>query len=145
MREAVEGHAAVVIGVVALVAALAGSAIALPGTNKVNSGDIRNGQVSVKDLKIATIRVDSDGDIVETRNVQGTDRLGPHNVCLNLKFKPKTGSATRAIDNGGDLIAPNIGLSPLPQQYGCDAPFRDAVILVPGGGTLRAIYANFIG
>jgi hypothetical protein len=38
-----------VVAIVALVSALAGSAIALPGQNKVNSGDIKNGQVKRND------------------------------------------------------------------------------------------------
>jgi hypothetical protein len=149
MREAigraVEGRAALVVGVVALVAALGGSAIALPGKNSVDSGDIKNSQVSVKDLKIATVRVEGDGDIVQTKNVQGTDNPVPNTLCLNLKFKAKTGSATRAIDSGGDFTAPQIGVPPAPADLGCDAPFRDAVVQVPGQPDLNGTYANFIG
>ena len=142
---AVEGRAALVVGVVALVAALGGSAIALPGQNKVDSGDIKNGQVSIKDLKIATVRVEGDGDVVQTRNVQGTDAPVPNVLCLNLKFKAKTGSATRAVDSGADFTIAQIGVPPLPAQLGCDAPFRDAVFQVPGEPDLDGTYANFIG
>jgi hypothetical protein len=42
--------AGTIIGTVALVFAISGAAVALPGKNKVNSGDIRNGQVKTLDL-----------------------------------------------------------------------------------------------
>jgi hypothetical protein len=42
---------AAVIAFVALMIALSGSAIALPGTNKVDSGDIKNGTVKSKDVR----------------------------------------------------------------------------------------------
>jgi hypothetical protein len=42
--------AGTVLGTVALVFALTGAAVALPGSNSVNSGDIKNGQVKTKDL-----------------------------------------------------------------------------------------------
>jgi hypothetical protein len=38
------------VAFVALLAALSGTAIALPGTNSVDSGDIKNGQVKTKDI-----------------------------------------------------------------------------------------------
>jgi hypothetical protein len=69
----------------------------------------------------------------------------PNTLCLNLKFKPKTGSATRAIDAGGDFTAPQIAVPPQPQQLGCDAPFRDAVVQVPGQPDVDGTYAQFIG
>lgn len=139
------GRAGLVVGVVALVVALAGSAIALPGTNTVDSGDIKNGSVGIKDLKIATVRVDGDGDVIQRRNVVGTNAPVGNVLCLNLKFKAKTGSATRAIDSGGDLTAPQIGVPPAPAALGCPAPFTDAVVQVPGQPDLNGTYANFIG
>jgi hypothetical protein len=42
--------AGTLIGTLALVFAFTGAAVALPGQNKVNSGDIKNGQVKTKDL-----------------------------------------------------------------------------------------------
>lgn len=144
-RWPVSGRAGLVVGMVALVAALGGSAIALPGTNTVDSGDIKNGEVSVKDLKMATVRVEGDGDIVQQRNVLGTDAPVGNVLCLNLKFKAKTGSATRAVDSGGDSTIPQIGVPPVPALLGCDAPFTDAVVQVPGQPDLDGTYANFIG
>lgn len=140
-----EGRAALVVGIVALVAALAGSAIALPGNNSVNSGDIKDGQVSTKDLKIAHLRVDGSGNIVQRLNVRGIDKPVPNVLCLDLKFKAKTGSATRALDSGGDFTSPQIGIPPAPSELGCDAPFRDAVVQVPGQPDVNGTYANFLG
>jgi hypothetical protein len=42
---------AMAVAFVALLAALSGTAIALPGTNSVDSGDIKNGQVKNKDVR----------------------------------------------------------------------------------------------
>jgi hypothetical protein len=41
---------AMAVGFIALVAALSGTAVALPGVNLVDSGDIKNGQVKRKDI-----------------------------------------------------------------------------------------------
>jgi hypothetical protein len=43
--------AGVVIAFVALVAALSGTAVALPGSNSVNSGDIKNSSITSSDVK----------------------------------------------------------------------------------------------
>jgi hypothetical protein len=42
--------AGTVIGTIAMVFAVTGAAVALPGSNSVNSGDIKNGQVKTMDL-----------------------------------------------------------------------------------------------
>jgi hypothetical protein len=42
---------AMAVAFVALLAALSGTAVALPGTNTVDSGDIKNGQVKNKDIR----------------------------------------------------------------------------------------------
>jgi hypothetical protein len=149
MREAigraVEGRAALVVGVVALVAALSGSAIALPGQNSVDSGDIKNGQVSVKDMKIAYLYVDDDGDVVKQKGVQSFDFPVGNVICVNLKFKPKTANATRGVATGGDFTAPQIGIPPEPGLVGCDAPFKDGIVQVPGEPDLNSTYAEFFG
>jgi len=41
---------AMVVGFIALIAALSGTAVALPGVNLIDSGDIKNGQVKRKDI-----------------------------------------------------------------------------------------------
>jgi hypothetical protein len=41
---------AMVMGFIAMVAALSGTAVALPGVNLIDSGDIKNGQVKRKDI-----------------------------------------------------------------------------------------------
>ena len=47
---------AMAVAFVALLAALSGTAIALPGTNSVDSGDIKNGAVKTKDIKNNDVR-----------------------------------------------------------------------------------------
>src|SRR4051812_8830497 len=44
-----------VVAFVALLAALSGTAVALPGKNGVDSGDIKNGQVTGADLKAGAV------------------------------------------------------------------------------------------
>ncbi len=147
ISRAVEGRGGLVVAVVALVAALSGSAIALPGSNRVDSGDIKNGVVGTKDMKIAYLHVNHDSQVVRTKGVTGHDFIaGGEVLCLNLKFKPKTGSATRAEDNlaGGDFTAPIVGLSQQATLY-CDAPFTDATLKVPDQAQLKSTYAQFFG
>jgi hypothetical protein len=47
---------AMAVAFIALLAALSGTAIALPGTNTVDSGDIKNGAVKTKDIKNNDVR-----------------------------------------------------------------------------------------
>ena len=145
ISRAVEGRAGIVVGVVALVAALGGSAIALPGTNTVNSGDIRNNTVSVKDLKIAYLHVDENGNVVQQKGIKAFDFPVGNVICLDLKFKAKTVSATRGVATGGDFTAPQAAVRPKPAQLGCTAPFTDGVVQVPGEPDLDSTYANFFG
>jgi hypothetical protein len=91
------------------------------------------------------LKVSPSGTVVQTKNVQGTDFPVPNTLCLNLRFKPKTGSAARSIDRGGDFTAPQMSVPPGPTQLGCEAPFRDAVVQVPGQPDLNGTYANFDG
>ena len=156
MRKVFRGHPGTVIGVVALVAALSGSAIALPGTNTVDSGDIKNNAVKsidiknngvkAKDLRIAYIFIDNPSGVTKNGAVKRIHKFGDQVYCLDLKFKPKTGSATRGINAGGDFTAPEIGIGEeLLQGLGCPAGFRDAVVQVPGQPDSDGTYANFIG
>jgi len=62
------GAAALVVAVIALVAALAGTSIALPGRNVVNSGDIVNGTIRTQDVRNGTL---TDRDI-RKRSFRGT-------------------------------------------------------------------------
>lgn len=57
------------VAFVALIAALSGTAVALPGRSTVDSGDIRNGQVRSADLKNNDIR----GRDIRTNTVKGSD------------------------------------------------------------------------
>lgn len=141
---ATPGRVGLIVAMLALVVAASGQAVGLPGTGTVDSGDIQNGTVRFIDTRMATVRVTGDGAIVQTRFVLGTS-MTANVLCLDLAFTPKTGSATRAVDNGGDFTAPNIGVPPTPAQLGCAVGFQDAVVQVPGQPDLNGTYANFFG
>jgi hypothetical protein len=47
---------ALIVALAALVLAMSGAAIALPGNNKVSSGDIKNGAVRSSDIKSRTVK-----------------------------------------------------------------------------------------
>ena len=147
MRNALKGRSGAAIGVVALIVALSGSAIALPGRNTVNSGDIQDGTVKSKDMKIAYLYVQPDEDVVQTKNVVGTDKPIGNVLCVNLRFKPKVGNAVRSIESGGDepFTTAHVAIPPLVGQSGfCDAPFTDAIVQVPGSTGVGGTYANFL-
>jgi hypothetical protein len=58
---------ALVLSVVALFAALSGAAVALPGQDTVNSGDIIDQKVKARDLKTASVQADEIGDNIQAR------------------------------------------------------------------------------
>ena len=60
---------AMAVAFIALLAALSGTAVALPGTNSVDSGDIKNGQVKGKDLANNAVT----GKKVKNRSLTGAD------------------------------------------------------------------------
>jgi hypothetical protein len=57
------------VAFVALLAALTGTAVALPGSNTVTSGDIKNSQVKTQDIRNSTIR----GKDVRNSTIRGAD------------------------------------------------------------------------
>ena len=57
------------VAFVALLVALGGTAIALPGSNTVTSGDLVNGQVKTQDIRNSTVR----GRDIRTGTVTGSD------------------------------------------------------------------------
>jgi hypothetical protein len=71
--------AGTIIGTVALVFALTGAAVALPGKNKVNSGDIKNGQVNTVDLSKTAVapkvKVQSASN-TNSQNINASQTLG---------------------------------------------------------------------
>jgi hypothetical protein len=60
---------AMVVGFIALVAALSGTAVALPGVNLIDSGDIKNGQVKGKDIGRSAVT----GKKVKNGSLTGAD------------------------------------------------------------------------
>lgn len=111
---------AMVVAVIALVAALGGSAIALQGKNSVKSNDIAPGAVKGKDIavgavkppKLDLIKVDGEAGPLPTASVPATDLGGP-SVTVNV---PETGlvaiyaRGTGEIDGGGQNARAQIHL-----------------------------------
>ena len=58
---------ALVLSAVALFTALSGAAVALPGSNTVNSGDIVDQTVKARDMKTASVKADELGDGIQPR------------------------------------------------------------------------------
>jgi hypothetical protein len=100
------------VAMIALVAALAGSAVALPGKGKVKSNDIAKGAVkgknianeAVKPPKLDLIKVDGEAGPLPTASVPAVDLGGP-SVKVTV---PETGlvaiyaRGTGEIDGGGN-------------------------------------------
>ncbi len=60
---------AMIVALIALVAAMSGAALALPGKNSVNSGDLKDGAVRSKDIKKNAVRSKQ----IKGRSVKGAD------------------------------------------------------------------------
>jgi hypothetical protein len=75
---------ALVLSVLALFAALSGAAVALPGQNTVNSGDIVDEKVKARDLKTASVKADeiSDGIQPRTNSVSVPGGTGENSAYL---------------------------------------------------------------
>jgi hypothetical protein len=112
---------AMAVAFVALLAALSGTAVALPGTNSVDSGDIKNNAVKTKDIKNNQVR---SGDVrnstltggdVKNEALTGTDinestlgQVPSANTANTANSANSAGSATRANSAGTvDQIDPS--------------------------------------
>jgi hypothetical protein len=87
---------AMTVAFLALLAALTGTAVALPGNNTVTSGDIVNGQVKTHDIRNGTVR----GRDIRNGTVTGRDvserSLGTVPSARNAGFANVAGAAGRA-------------------------------------------------
>jgi hypothetical protein len=137
---------ALVVSLVALFAALSGAAVALPGTETVNSGDIKNENVKSIDLKDGAAVASSDvidesltGADVQDETLTGADvqneTLGSQDVAdASLQ------SADIANDSVGQAdLAPN---SVRAQELGDGIHNHQNTVTVPGGTAQNANY-NF--
>jgi hypothetical protein len=140
------------VAVIALVVALAGSAIALPGNNSVKSNDIAKGGVkgtdiatgAVKPADLDLIKVDGEAGPLPTASVPATDLGGP-SVTITV---PETGlvaiyaRGTGEIDGGGNnalaqvhLYEPTLFPS-APRILEFNSPDPQLRISTPGTGNL---------
>ena len=75
----------IAIAFCALFVALSGAAIALPGTNKVDSGDIKNGAVKAKDLA-PTVRTQISSALASTTTRSRVEKIEWTNGCPETEF-----------------------------------------------------------
>jgi hypothetical protein len=122
---------AMAVAFVALLAALSGTAIALPGTNSVDSGDIKNGQVKGKDVGRNAVT----GKKVKNRSLTGADvrddsLTGADINESTLGQVPTANTANTAnnANNANNADAVN-GVSIIPLDFAVEAPTGDTVLL----------------
>ncbi|MGH2952669.1 MAG: hypothetical protein ACRDK9_01430 [Solirubrobacterales bacterium] len=139
-----------IVAVIALVLAMSGAALALPGKNSVKSNDIAPGAVKGRDIatgavkphKLDLIKVDGEAGPLPTASIPATDLGGP-SVTVNV---PHTGlvaiyaRGTGEIDGGGEnaraqvhLFEPRL-LPNAPRVLEFDSPDPQLRISTPGVG-----------
>jgi hypothetical protein len=113
------------IAFVALLASLSGTAVALPDTSTVDSGDIKNGTIQGEDLKASSITERE----IRGRSLDGTDikieRVGGDAVKeqgLEVEKLPKVPSATTADLLGGQSAAQIIAAAQTGGAQGAPGP-----------------------
>lgn len=143
---------AMLVAVLALVAGLTGSAVALQGKNSVKSNDIAPGAVKGKDIatgavkppKLDLIKVDGEAGPLPTASVPAIDLGGP-SVTINV---PETGlvaiyaRGTGQIDGGGGNALAQVHLfeptlfANAPRILEFDSADPELRISTPGTGNL---------
>ncbi len=155
---------ALVVGVVALVAAFGGTAVA---ANKIGGSDIKENAIKKKHLKDGAVRTDAikDGEVTpsklsddaqaygrvnqagtavsQSKGVVGVNRVAAGRYCLDLSFVPSTAEASidQSTAAGGATLQTLV-----PAHATCPAPFDDATVFTFGPANNAAnngFYAGF--
>ncbi len=137
---------ALVISLVALFAALSGAALALPGTETVNSGDIKNEKVKSVDLKDGAAVT---GDDVVDESLTGTDVTDDTIASSDVQNETlqSTDVANQAI-TGADVASDTLQSNDLApnsvnaQEIGDGIHNHQDTVVVDGGTALNSNY-NF--
>jgi hypothetical protein len=137
---------ALVISLVALFAALSGAALALPGTETVNSGDIKNEKVKSVDLKDGAAVT---GDDVVDESLTGTDVTDDTIASSDVQNETlqSTDIANQAI-TGADVASDTLQSNDLApnsvnaQEIGDGIHNHQDTVVVAGGAALNSNY-NF--
>ena len=155
---------ALVVGVVALVAALGGTAVA---AKKIGGSDIKDNAIKKKHIKDNAVRTDAIKDANVTaakltddahayarvneagnsaspaRGVVGVTRNATGRYCLDLTFTPS--SAVASID-ASTAVGGATAQTLVPGLAACPAPFNDATVLTFGpanGPANNGFYVRF--
>lgn len=134
-RERLRRSPGVALGVVALVVAMAGGAVALPGKGSVKQNDIakdavtskaiKNGGVRKKDLAANAVPVMAYGVVTKSgadvellpgsKGVAGVSNSGAGLICFDLDFDPRSVTANAisgSVLDPGTTVEVNLGVSP---------------------------------
>jgi hypothetical protein len=137
---------ALVVSLVALFAALSGAAVALPGTETVNSGDIKNESVKSVDLKDNKAVASSDviDETLNSADVQDESLTGTDVQNETLGSQDVADASLQSADIANDSVgqadlAPNSVRS---QELGDGIHAHQNTIVVAGGAAQNANY-NF--
>ena len=143
-----------VVGFCALIAALSGTAVALPGKSKVDSGDIKNGQVKAADIaKKAVTSTKIRRNAVTASKVKDGALTGADIDEATLGSVPAAGSAQRATTAGSagtSQDAGKLGGTSAAAVKGETQPFSFGIsggartIATVGPLTLRARCAEYV-
>lgn len=122
---------ALVVAFVALVAALSGTSVALPGKNNVDSGDIQNGQVRSSDIRNNGVR----GRDIARNTVTGAD--------VSERSLGTVPSAATAATAGSAASARTAGSANFAATAGTAGPY--AYARVAGNGDVDPAFSKNVG
>lgn len=134
---------ALVIALIALFAALSGAAIALPGKNTVDSGDVKKNTLKGKDIKESTLvlpsnaisgpqvtayaKVTDTGTVQAQQGVTSVTKVSTGRYCFDLASAAAAGTATPA--NTGVAFGTGAYVDVPAVNAACTAPNNDAEVV----------------
>jgi hypothetical protein len=138
-----------VVACVALIVALAGTALALPGRNTVDSGDIKNGQVKPADLNAKSLSPRAYAHVTGDNTVTAGLRRGIRGSMVNVEndtycfddlgFTPRHVQATVDHDNTTNVIIQ----ASLADEDDCPGSEKASVKMQIADTEAEVIAANF--
>ena len=151
---------ALVLSVVALFAALSGAAIALPGKNTVDSGDVKKNSLKGKDIKESTLKLPASavagpqvsafakvsitGGVQAGSGVTSVSHPSTGKFCFDLAQPATGGTATPQNDNVDFSTTAFLDVPAV--DTACTAPNTDAHVVIGNGTnyTDEPFYVTFV-
>lgn len=137
MKSTFRPSPAAAIAVVALVFAMVGGAIALPGKNKVDSGDLKKGSVTKKAIakNAVTSKALKDGAVKGTKLADSAVDSSKLAGAAVDSSKLADSSVTSAKVKDGEITAADLAAGTVPQQAFGRVNKSGATVTVVAGGT----------